>query len=172
MKKKYIGLIAVVVLILAVLLPFIIYNQWPLLTGKKIVLATLPVDPFDPIRGQYIVINYEISQLDNAPGYKAGDSIYVLLKEDDKGIWRQAGVSSTKPTEGDFIKGKVKSVGDNNLRIEYGIEQYFFERNADLPTRNITIEVAIAKSGRPKIVQLLYKGKPVEIKYKEFDIKR
>jgi len=135
------------------------------------VLATMPVDPFDPLRGQYIIINYEISRINASGDYQNGDTIYVLLKADDKGIWRQNGISNEKPKDSDFIKGKVTNASGNNLRIEYGIEQYFFERNASLPTRNMTVEAAISASGRAKIVRLLMDGKPIEIKYKEFDIK-
>ena len=55
--------------------------------------------------------------------------------------------------------------------MEYGIEQFFFERHAELPTRNITVEVSVANSGRAKLSQMLYNGEPIEIEYEEFDIK-
>lgn len=171
MKKQYIGLIAVVSVVLLVLVSFIFYNQWPLLTGDKIVLATQPVDPFDPFRGQYMTINYEISRLSDVEDFQVDDTIYVSLKEDDEGIWRKESVSQTKPQRGDFIKGKVTNVYGNSVRIEYGIEQFFFERHAQLPTRNITVEVSIASSGRPMLSQMLYNGEPIEIEYEEFDIK-
>lgn len=171
MKKQYRGLIIMLSLILIVLFSFIIYNQWPLITGKKIVLATQPIDPFDPFRGQYMTINYGISRINNVSGFEEKDIIYVSLKEDEQGIWRLRDVTKLIPKKGDFIKGKVTNVYDNNIRIEYGIEQFFFERNAELPTTNITVEINIANSGRAKIVQLLHNGKPIEIKYEKFDIK-
>jgi len=171
MRKQYIALIATLCLVLAVLLSFILYNQWPFMTGETIVLATQPVDPFDPFRGQYMTINYEISRIDNAEGFKEGDTAYVALKEDGQGIWRKESVAKSKPDKGDFIRGDVTSVNGNSIRIEYGIEQFFFERHANLPTRNITVEAMVANSGRAKLVQLLHNGKPVEIEYEKFDIK-
>ena len=171
MKKQYISLIAVLVLVLVVVLSFILYNQWPFMTGKKIVLATQPVDPFDPFRGQYMAINYEISRINDIEGFKEGDSVYISLKEDKQGIWRKEGVSKLKPNKGDFIKGEVTSVYRNSIRIEYGIEQFFFERHAKLPTRNITVEAVVANSGRAKLVQLLHNGEPMNIEYEKFDIK-
>jgi uncharacterized membrane-anchored protein len=170
MKKQYVGLIAVLALISIIFFSFIAYNQWPLLTGKKIVLATQPVDPFDPFMGQYMTINYEISRIDNIAGFLPEDYIYVLLKEDAAGIWRKEGFSKVKP-EGDFIRGRVSRSDSNSVWVEYGIEQFYFERNAEIPTRNITVEAKVASSGRAKLVQLLYNGKPVEIKYEKFDIK-
>jgi len=166
MNKRLIALLTVLLIFLLVVISLLIYNQWPLLTGNRIVLATHPVDPFDPFMGQYMTINYEISSLDGG-NFAEGDSVYVLLKEDNQGIWRKESLSSSKPGTGDFIKGKVNP----HSRISFGIEQYYFERNANLPTTNITVEVAVASSGRAKIVQLLTNGKPVEIEYKKFDIK-
>lgn len=171
MKNKFIGLIVVISLVLIVLFSFIIYNEWPLMTGNKIVLATQPVDPFDPFMGQYITINYDISTISNTGDFKEKDTIYVSLKEDEKGIYRYQSASKLKPQNGDFIKGIVTSVYYDSVRVQYGIEQYFFERNANLPTRDITVEVSVASSGRAKISQLLYGGKPINIQYDNFSIR-
>jgi uncharacterized membrane-anchored protein len=171
MKKQFIGLVSVLILILIIIFSFIFYNQWHLINGNKIVLATQPIDPFDPFRGQYISINYEISSINDIGGFNEKDTIYVSLKEDEYGIWRFKNASKSKPLKGDFIKGKITNIHSNIIRIEYGIEQFFFERNAKLPTLNITVEVSVSDSGRAKLVQLLHNGKPIEIGYEEFDIK-
>jgi len=171
MKKEYIALILVLIIVLVTLGLFILYNQWPLITGKKVVLATHPVDPFGLLRGQYMTINYEISNIKKINGIKARDIVYVSLKEDSEGVWRMDKISRVKPKIGDFIKGIVIRDNRNSLRIEYGIEQYFFERNAKVPTTNITVEVSIADSGRAKIIQLLQNGKPMKIEYEKFNIR-
>lgn len=171
MKKQYVGLIVVLALVLVVTLSFIMYNQWPFMTGEKIVLATQPVDPFDPFRGQYMTINYEISGISDADGFEEGDSVYVSLKEDEQGIWRKESVSGSKPDRGDFIKGEVIGVSGDSIRVEYGIEQFFFERDAELPTQNITVEAIVAASGRARLVQLLHNGEPIKIEYEDFDIR-
>ncbi len=171
MKKQTIGLISVVFLVLTIVLSFILYNEWPLLTGKKIVLAIQPIDPFDPFRGQYMSINYEISTINNVEGFIEGDSIYVTLEKDEQGIWRLKETSKTKPSEGIFIKGKITNSYDKRVWVEYGVEQFFFERNAMLPTSNISVEVRVSNSGRAKLVQLLKNGEPIEIEYEKFDIR-
>ncbi|MBW3020531.1 GDYXXLXY domain-containing protein [Candidatus Woesearchaeota archaeon] len=171
MKKQYLGLIIVLLIILSVLGSFILYNEWPLLTGEKVVLATRPVDPFDPFRGQYMTIGYEISMISGVSGFERGDSIYVLLEEDNESIWRNSGVSGSKPSQGTFIKGRVTNVYGDSVNVEYGIEQFFFEKNAELPTTNITIEAKVTNSGRAGLSQMLYNGKPIEIKYKPVSIR-
>jgi len=174
MKKQYLGLTLTLGIILAIFGSFILYNQWPLITGKNVVLATEPVDPFDPFRGQYMTINYEISRinLNDIQEVEKGDSVYVLLKEDEQGIWRYKDFSLSKPSKEYFIKGKVERIYGDTARVKYGIEQFFFERGADIPTRNITVEVSVSNSGRAKLIQLLQNGEPIEIEYDDFNLRR
>jgi uncharacterized membrane-anchored protein len=155
-----------------VFLGAVIYNQWPYWTGQTIVLATRPVDPFDPFRGQYIIINYEISRITGvAAGFSEGDLVYVRLKEDDSGVSRFDTASRTKPTAGEFIRGTVTSAYGDTVTVTYGIEQFFFEQNAQVPTINLTIEVMVSSGGRAKIKQLLQNGQRVNITYQKFDWK-
>ena len=163
MKNKLIGLLVILVVIVVIVTAFVLYNEWPLLTGKKIVLATQPVDPFAPFRGQYMRIGYEISRLEGVEDFESGDVIYVLLDEDEEGIWRFESASHSMPSRGDFIKGKITWVSGESVSVEYGIEQFFFEKGASVPIRNITVEVSVANSGRAGFVQLLQDGKPVDI---------
>ncbi len=149
---------------------FLLYLYWPLLTGEKIVLTTTPVDPFDILRGQYIQINYEITTLKKIENVEVGDSIFIILQPDEKGIDRNISVQQQKPTSSRFIKGTVSSVYGERMRIEYGIEQYFFERNAQLDLKNVTVEVKVSSSGRAAISQVLSNGEPITIKYQKVEI--
>jgi uncharacterized membrane-anchored protein len=169
--KGYLALAIVIAIILLETIVMTVHNQWPLWTGERIVLATRPIDPFGPIRGQYIDITYEITNLNNTLGFKMSDPVYVLLKQDDKDVWRFNGISKDIPSEGDFIKGYAEMADNYNLFVRYGIEQYFFERDAEIDTRNMTVELKVSASGRPKIIQLLKDGKPIEIKYADFSVK-
>lgn len=145
---------------------FSLYLSWPLLTGTTVILKTQPVDPFDVLRGQYITINYEISMVNLPTEAKEGDIIYVSLKEGDDKIWHAEKASLGKPESGIFIKGTARKSW-RGMIVEYGIEQYFFERNAELPRQDLTVEVKISSSGQARISKLLYQGKPVEIKYQK-----
>jgi len=148
---------------------FILYLSWPLLTGTVVILKTQPVDPFDLFRGQYMTINYEISSVELPEETKEGDDIYVSLKEGDDKIWHAAEVSPNKPESGVFIKGTARDSW-RILTIEYGIEQYFFERNAELPWRDLDVKVKIGSSGQARIVELLQYGKPINISYRNVSL--
>jgi uncharacterized membrane-anchored protein len=161
--KKLILFAALFVIIVAIT---ITYSAWPLLTGKTYVLKTEPVDPFDIFRGQYIIIRYEIGTLENTGLTQddVGKDIYVKLTRDQDKTWNSAGYSLAKP-EGDYIRGEITSVNKENIRVEYGIEQYFFERNAEFQTNGMAVEVKVAKDGRARISRLLKDGKELEIRY-------
>ena len=51
------------------------------------------------------------------------------------------------------------------MRVEYGIEQYFFERNAEFSTRNMQVAVKVDSNGNARITRLMQDGKPVVINY-------
>lgn len=171
LNNNYKALIVVLVVILLIFISFIAYNEWPLLFGKTVVLETRPVDPFDLFRGQYMDIRYEISEINTTESFEIGEKVYVELEEDLSGVSRQVDVHKTKPSDAIVIKGRVTKVYTNRIHIEYGIEQYFFERNAELPTENITIEARVACSGRARLKEMLHNGKPIEISYQNFSIK-
>ena len=97
---------------------------------------------------------------------KESDPIYVSLKEGDDKIWHAEKVSLSKPGSGIFIKGTARKSW-RGLGVEYGIEQYFFERNAELPRSDLTVEVKISSSGQARISNLLYQGKSVKIAYQK-----
>ncbi len=162
-NKEYIRLAITLAIIIFVLGGFIFYVTIPLLGNKTVILATQPVDPFDIIRGQYLTIRYEISTIPILSNAEVGDSVYVALEEDNTKISRYERASLTKPDDETFIKGEIKSIGSETINVEYGIEQYFFERDAEFPTSNLTVKVKLSDSGRARIIELLQNGKPIEI---------
>src|SRR3989338_1553885 len=152
---EFLKLAIIIAVFIVILGSFILYLSWPLMTGSTLVLATQPVDPFDPLRGQYMTIRYNINTVPTQVNASAGDTIYVSLKEDAEGIARYTGTSLRQPSKAPFIKGEIKQIYDNEARIEYGIEQYFFERNAQFETQDIQVEVKVSSAGQARITRLL-----------------
>ncbi len=146
---------------------FILYLAWPLMTGTDVILHTQPVDPFDPFRGQYITIRYDINTVPKLDGITQGDNVYVLLTKQTDGIWNYTSVNPTRPASGIFLKGTLERTNtyDNTMVVSYGIEQYFFERGAQFNTTNMTMHVKIASNGQTRIVEPLHDGKPMQLKY-------
>ena len=161
--NKYKRLIMALVVLIGIAGSFMLYLSFPLLTGKTVVLKTQPVDPFDIFRGQYLTISYEISRVNLSADTKEGNTVYVSLKEDDDKIWHADKVSLSKPDSGVFIRGTAKQSW-RGLAVEYGIEQYFFERDAHIP-RMDSAKIKLDSSGQARIVELLMNGKALNITY-------
>ncbi len=163
--NQYKRLIIALVVLIGIAGSFMLYLSFPLLMGKTVILKTQPVDPFDFFRGQYLTINYEISRVNLSEGFKEGNTVYVSLKEGDDKIWRADKALLSKPENGVFIRGTAKQSW-RGLAVEYGIEQYFFERDAYIP-RMDSVKVKIDNTGQARIVELLMNGTSLNITYKK-----
>lgn len=137
---------------------FTLVLAWPLITGTTVVLETEPVDPFDILRGQYLVIRYDVSTVPVVAGADEGSTVYVSLQEGEDGIWRYSSASLSEPSSGVFLRGTVDWNSSDSIGITYGIEQYFFERNARVDTVNMTVEAKVSADGSARITRLLNNG--------------
>jgi uncharacterized membrane-anchored protein len=114
--------------------------------GTEVYLRTAPVDPRDPLRGDYVSLRYAISSIkpERARGAVAQHRndkdypVYAVLKP-YAGIHVLDYLSDEKPSQQDtFIKGYISDdwrlVGWTGVAIgvRYGIEQYFVEQGHGL----------------------------------------
>lgn len=173
-KNKLFLLIGIFWLI--IIIGFIAPKEFTLRTGKEVLLKTVPVDPRDLFRGDYVILHYEISILDlnnitaDYTDVKIGDKIYVVLKKENSyGVASKIFMNSPKDEEL-FLKGIVKNVQDKSLSVEYGIESYFvpegkgreIERNRE--GKRLEVKVSIDRFGNAAIKSLLTDGKEISFK--------
>jgi len=155
--KKYSSnnrrLIMIVALLQVLLLCFIAgKREWIHQQGYTIYIPTAPVDPRDLFRGDYVQLEYDIAFpsnaivqqfLDNNPDIRDQNPhkskphiVYLSLSMSQNGIAEAVALSLVKPTQGLFIKGRIKG-GKWRRRqtsglIEFGIEKYFVEQGTGL----------------------------------------
>jgi uncharacterized membrane-anchored protein len=112
------------------------------LTGKTAILQTVPVDPYDLLRGYSQTLNYDISRkqsLEKLPGWKELNNqktdslnLYVIMEAPPEQTssgrpkpWKPIAVSASPPTN--LPANQVALKG--RLRygtITYGLETYYF----------------------------------------------
>jgi uncharacterized membrane-anchored protein len=180
--------LATALLLMLVLLALVEQRARILRGGTEIRLKTVPIDPRDLFRGDYVILAYPISTVEaDAAGktdFERGERVYVTLGRDEQGFAKAIGVTRDWPKVGDgtvVIAGRVTSTstcatnanGDfdcsgrrNRLRVAYGLESYFVpqgEGRAIETTDKARIEVvaAVSSSGEAAIKRLLIDGKPV-----------
>ena len=145
----------------AVLLGMIVVSARPRLDpgSRTVLLRVVPVDPRDLLRGDYVILSYDVSRPPNVQGLDAGMTVYVGLapEEDGRHFIASGTVTPGPPPPGLFLKGTVASYG----RVTYGIESYYVQegRGHDYDeaarARKLSAEVAIAPDGRPGLLGLV-----------------
>ena len=135
-KKTFLLAVAVPLLIL---LAMTIKPQATLLFGQEIVLETKAYDPTDLFRGDYVAINFAISDIPKSKVDLPSDKIYnknlfVSLKQEGK-YYVVDQVSETKPKQGVYLKGKFQEIynefnGTANFRVDYSMDKYFVEQGS------------------------------------------
>jgi uncharacterized membrane-anchored protein len=161
---------------LIIIIGFIATKEFTLRTGKEVLLKTVPVDPRDLFRGDYVILHYEISRLDlnnivaDYTDFKIGDKVYVILKKEN-GYGVASKIFMNSPKDGElFLKGVVKNVRDKRLSVEYGIESYFVPEGKGREIERIRegkkleVKVSIDRFGNAAIRSLLTDGKEISFK--------
>jgi uncharacterized membrane-anchored protein len=152
--------------------------------GTEVTLQTRPIDPRDFLRGDYVVLNYEISNvpagaLKGAPAAGRTMPVFVKLAPKPDGLHEALSVHlEPVPVSGRelLIRGQVAggaSCGEarrafcDRVQITYGIERYFVpegEGRGIESARNegkVLIVAAVMPDGRAAIKRLLLDGKSV-----------
>ena len=150
--------------------------------GREVTLQTRPVDPRDLLRGDYVVLGYDISQLPagalaGQPTAERNPIVFVKLAPDANGLYQAVSVHAAPVTvtaPAVLIRGRVSySCGStirtfcDKLTVRYGLENYFVpegEGKTLEQARNqqkLRVVAAVLPSGRAAIKRLLLDGEPV-----------
>jgi uncharacterized membrane-anchored protein len=172
-------------LILVALLGAMVVDRASILRdGAEVKLQTRVVDPRDLLRGDYVVLGYDISELPAGDfRLKRSDAqnriVYVKLTPGADGVYGPVSlhadpVAVTSPEV--LIRGRILHglncgpAGDafcDRLRIRYNLESYFVPEGegrkleAARNQRKLVVVAAVLPSGRAAIKRLLIDGEPV-----------
>lgn len=127
-------------------------REWIARTGTTITLRTAPIDPNDPMRGEFVRFRYEINvvpahffrggleawkgERDYRASRRLKDHVvYAALKNDAHGFAQLVALSDSPPERGPFLRGRVAfatvgATGIESVQIRYGIEALFMQQGA------------------------------------------
>jgi uncharacterized membrane-anchored protein len=151
--------------------------------GADIRLKTLPVDPRDLLRGDYVILSYPISTIPKdivtgeVPKVNGRERLVVRLKPGADGLWTatEASFGTLAPEEGSVLLrtqpfdyyAVTDGVLPDSLFVSYGLERYYVpegEGKVLEDARNqeeLEVEARVAKDGTPQIARLILRGEPV-----------
>lgn len=148
--------------------------------GREMLLKVEPVDPRDLLRGDYVILSYEISRIpltivsdigEPGEGFDAAGKITVRLGKDEDGYWRarsawirNAPAGAAGPDEVD-IAGQIPPLNlayiDREVRVTYGIERFYLPEGEgraierDMRVRPFGVRVAVPASGGAQVKALM-----------------
>jgi uncharacterized membrane-anchored protein len=129
--------------------------------GEVVRLKTRPVDPRDLLRGDYMILGYEIAVI-NASGVNAnpvaqGEACWVVLEPRD-GYHEAVSAGLARP---DLQAGQIAVRATKSWRgFEYGIEHYYVPEGKGTPQfKKIEVEAAVGANHRLYIKRVLLDGK-------------
>lgn len=144
--------------------------------GVPVVLATVPVDPRSLFQGDYVVLNYEISTLDNTlreanASPRENADVYLELQPGTP-VWTPVRFSNypLHAAAGNVvIRGtQEKHWSDKRTRVRYGIESFLVPEGQGLPverlrnaSERVTVRVLVAPDGAALPQNVLVDGQPI-----------
>lgn len=165
--RHFIAVLAAQTLLLVML---IAKQEYVLAAPTTVLLETAPVDPRDLLRGDYVILSYKVSSLTNslwatAPAGKVSPGLPVFVSLEPRGEFHEAVlISATRPEPAPnrvVIQGRTQqNWGNNQVRVEYGLERYYVKEGTGNPRGKLTVQVAVSAEGKPVIKQVFLDGKP------------
>ena len=181
--------IALIFLIQAGIVFWMVWDRSQILANGQVVqLKVIPVDPRDIFRGDYVILDYEISnihpeKLGNTEKFEKHEIVFVGLAKSGDGFWRPSSIHHLRPEQSNgeviiqgrvqYSRGRVVSDGDattcddgtcQELLIKYGIESYFVPEGEGSEIEDardkldVAILAAVSPLGRAAIKGLLIDG--------------
>jgi uncharacterized membrane-anchored protein len=186
--RVWLAAILVCVLQTGAIAALIVNRAVRLTHGREIVLAVVPADPRDLLRGDYAHLDYAVSRISTSLVQRSGHqgesrSIFVTLErqgQPEEGKWVPAAVSPEPPatpeTESRVVLHGIMKLPWASLTpdgpyrdvpaigVNYGIESYFVPENTggDLEqaarTGTVKAVISVDRHGNPAIKGLIVNG--------------
>jgi uncharacterized membrane-anchored protein len=172
MKLKL--LILVLALQSAWLLGTAVVQEHALVTGKVILLETARVDPRDLLRGDYLILNYKISDVPTSlfspPVTKElpnGTKVFVALAPTTNQFYVVVKASTSEfvpATDEVLLKGRSAwprwNAATNSIHVEYGLERFYVAEGTGNPAGKLTAQLVVPASGCGRVKEVFVDGKP------------
>ena len=175
MKLKLLGL--VLALQAAWVISTVFMQERGLATGVTILLETRPVDPRDLLRGDSVILSYQIS---NVPldrfqpaitNLDSGRDVFVALeKKGEFHVVRRASTTHISPADDEVVLMGTSRYGWDapfqsrsqpaTVMVDYGLERYYVGESTGNPRGKLTVAVAVPLSLRGQIKEVFLDGKP------------
>lgn len=109
-------------------------------TGAMYKLRTAPIDPIDPLRGKYVLLNFDISRYtmkDTLWKSSEEQTVYVVLTTDNDGYGVIKEMLLEEPNNGEHYVKATAYGWDQNLNISYTFNRFYMEESKAYPAETL-----------------------------------
>lgn len=151
-------------------------------SGTDVLLKTAPVDPRDLLRGDYVILTYDISTISTTsitgtrPETGEVAKLHVRLKPGADGFWTVSAASFDPLAEEDgsvVLLSQPVTIYDwewenaGNLTVSYGIERFYVPEGEGRPIEDgrnqgrVSVAVRVSEDGQAQIRALMLDNEPL-----------
>jgi uncharacterized membrane-anchored protein len=171
-----------VALLQTVFLGYMIESRASILrNGSEVVLKSVPVDPRDLLRGDYVILSYDISSIPSSkvtggfPADPVTAQLSVRLEKQPDGFWAvsEAAFYPLPPKQGSVVMLSApfnfypSTDPPAFLNVDYGIERYYVPEGQGKPleeardSHTLSVTVRVDDRGTAQIREIAIEGKPL-----------
>lgn len=133
LDKRLMWVLFALMIIIQVYVPasMIWSNEDLISEGKRMKFKVAPIDPNDPFKGKYVVLNFEhntvpISKHDS---WENGDLAYARLSTDSFGYYFPASIHKDIPEHEDYLEMKISYVDEEEAILVYPFNKFYMEES-------------------------------------------
>jgi uncharacterized membrane-anchored protein len=140
----------------------VVFQETQLAQGTPILLETRPVDPRDLLRGDYVILRYDISSVP----VNAFTPPELRPEGEFSRLHRASWTPLTAEPGNVVLRGRALPQGFGGdtlpvaLEVQYDIERYYVREGTGNPRGKLTVLVSVPKSGRGIVRQVFVDGVP------------
>jgi uncharacterized membrane-anchored protein len=129
--KRIIWLLIVAMILVQLLVPAsMIWSKEKILSEGEIMhFRVAPIDPNDPFKGKFVILDFEQQTVPNPTGeeWEFGELGYALLTQDSMGYYYPYSLSKTIPEDEQFLEMNVRYSSGVKITVEYPFEKFYME---------------------------------------------
>jgi uncharacterized membrane-anchored protein len=165
-EHRHPSIFALLVAIQVVLIVAMVIREERFQRGTNIVLEAQPVDPRDPLRGDFVILGYRAQNLDGVAvpqsGFIEREDVYVVLADRGR-YWEAVGIRSDNIDSAERDEGllaiRARVVNESPLRVEFpDLGEYFLEQGTGRLPDTPDVHVSVSEDGTARILYLAIDG--------------
>lgn len=167
-KKNIILLFALVVLAQLYIPLQMIFNQEDIIkTGTEFKFKTEPIDPNDPFRGKYIILNYKERKIPvkNVKKWDYNQTVFAELGKDKNGYAKIILISKNKPQKkSNYFTAKISFINtykDNYILLDIPFDRFYVNENKAKKAETTYVESMVDQKNKTYALVAIKNGEAV-----------